>query len=175
MPEPWPHLPSCRFPFPRNALAKKVQGPLPCFIPIASSCPAFGPGKRMSEAGGSAASLAGPAAPGGGRERPLALHPGIPAACPCPRPEPPAPCGRIAFVPGAAFGMHGHCRPRAGGCCCMRAARRLPLPPRAQPSPAHPNPAHPSPAQPSRVSALRHRGRDAPSVGCPRPGGRLPR
>lgn len=149
---------------------RKCRYPSLALFEFASFCPALGPGKRMSEAGGSAASLASPAAPGGGRERLLALHPGIPADCTSRRPEPPAPRRRIASIPPAAFGMHGHCRPGAGGCCSMRAARRPPLPPRAQPSPAHPNPAQPSP-----VAALRHRGRDAPSVGCPRPGGRLSR
>lgn len=57
-------------------------------------------------------------------------------------------------IPAAALGMHGHCRPRSGACCSMRAARRLPLPPRAQPSPAQPILTQLILSQPSRAQSL---------------------
>lgn len=87
-----------------------------------------------------AGAAAGAASRGSSR---CSCRPGAPLG-----PEPPAPIAR------AAWGMHGARRARAGGCCSMRAARRLPLPPRAQPSPALPILTQLILSQPSRAQSL---------------------
>lgn len=113
--------------------------------------PCFWPTRRMSEAGGSAASLASPAAPGDGRERPLALHPGVhpgaPAA-PVPRSArsrpppslgPPGACTEPAEPVQEAAALCG----RLGGCRCPPA-----------PSPAQPILTQLILSQPSRAQSL---------------------